>query len=271
MVSEWGEPQYSLQGGFDMDFLLHFGPEGYNSMFRSAEPFFSKRGKGTPAIFAEQYNGYHEKATTGGGLICIPSGNHDMDRLARGRDEDELKCCFAFLLTMPGAPFVYYGDEIGMNFVEGLVSVEGGYNRTGSRSPMQWDSTANDGFSTADKSQLYIKQDDAPDRPTVEKQMLDEKSLYNEIKKLIKLRNENSALHNLSAFEFVSSDGYPLVYKRNSDNQTVYVFINPSDKAVTVNADYAKGGRAIYTLGENGSVKADTVTVPASGAIFVEV
>ena len=165
----------------------------------------------------------------------------------------------------------YYGDEIGMNFVEGLVSVEGGYNRTGSRSPMQWDSTANDGFSTADKSQLYIKQDDAPDRPTVEKQMLDEKSLYNEIKKLIKLRNENSALHNLSAFEFVSSDGYPLVYKRNSDNQTVYVFINPSDKAVTVNADYAKGGKAIYTLGENGSVKADTVTVPASGAIFVEV
>ena len=104
-----------------------------------------------------------------------------------------------------------------------------------------------------------------------QQQMLDEKSLYNEIKKLIKLRNENSALHNLSAFEFVSSDGYPLVYKRSSDNQTVYVFINPSDKAVTVNADYAKGGKAIYTLGENGSVKADTVTVPASGAIFVEV
>ena len=270
MVSEWGEPQYSLQGGFDMDFLLHFGPEGYNSMFRCAEPFFSKRGNGTPAIFAEQYKGYHEKATTGGGLICIPSGNHDMDRLARGRDEDELKCCFAFLLTMPGAPFVYYGDEIGLRYVEGLVSVEGGYNRTGSRSPMQWDSTANDGFSTADKSQLYIKQDDAPDRPTVEKQMLDDKSLYNEVKKLIKVRNDNPALHNLSAFEFISSEGYPLVYKRYCDSQTVYMFINPSDKAVTVNADYAKGGKAIYTLGENGSVKADTVTVPASGAIFVE-
>ena len=84
--------------------------------------------------------------------------------------------------------------------------------------------------------------------------------IHFQIKKLIKLRNENSALHNLSAFEFVSSDGYPLVYKRSSDKQTVYVFINPSDKAVTVNADYAKGGKAIYTLGENGSVKEDTVT-----------
>ena len=32
---------------------------------------------------------------------------------------------------------LYYGDEIGMRYVEGLKSVEGGYNRTGSRSPMQ--------------------------------------------------------------------------------------------------------------------------------------
>ena len=101
--------------------------------------------------------------------------------------------------------------------------------------------------------------------------MLDDKSLYNEVKKLIKVRNDNPALHNLSAFEFISSEGYPLVYKRYCDSQTVYVFINPSDNAVTVNADYAKGGKAIYTLGENGSVKADAVTVPASGAIFVEV
>lgn len=38
---------------------------------------------------------------------------------------------------MPGAPFIYYGDEIGMRYLEGLTSVEGGYGRTGSRSPMQ--------------------------------------------------------------------------------------------------------------------------------------
>lgn len=44
---------------------------------------------------------------------------------------------------MPGAPFIYYGDEIGMRYVEGLVSKEGGYGRTGARSPMQWDSSKN--------------------------------------------------------------------------------------------------------------------------------
>lgn len=46
-------------------------------------------------------------------------------------------------LTMPGAPFIYYGDEIGMRYVEGLVSKEGGYGRTGASSPMQWDSSKN--------------------------------------------------------------------------------------------------------------------------------
>ena len=49
-----------------------------------------------------------------------------MDRLARLLHGDELKIAFAFLLSMPGAPFIYYGDEIGMRYVEGLDSVEGG-------------------------------------------------------------------------------------------------------------------------------------------------
>ena len=66
-----------------------------------------------------------------------------MDRLARTMHGDELKVAFAFLLTMPGAPFIYYGDEIGLRYVENLVSVEGGYNRTGSRSPMQWNHSVN--------------------------------------------------------------------------------------------------------------------------------
>lgn len=69
-----------------------------------------------------------------------------MDRLAKNLDTDELKVAFAFLLSMPGAPFIYYGDEIGMRYVEGLTSVEGGYGRTGSRTPMQWDDSLSAGF-----------------------------------------------------------------------------------------------------------------------------
>ena len=138
MVSEWGEPEKSLRGGFHMDFLLHFGPSHYNDLFRCEEPYFSDRGVGDASAFVEKYLESRERAGKDG-LICIPSGNHDMTRLAKHVKGDEKKLAFAFLLTMPGAPFIYYGDEIGMRYVEGLTSVEGGYERTGARSPMQWD------------------------------------------------------------------------------------------------------------------------------------
>ena len=39
-VSEWGEPDKSLEGGFDMDFLLHFGPSHYPELFRGGNAVF---------------------------------------------------------------------------------------------------------------------------------------------------------------------------------------------------------------------------------------
>ena len=153
MVSEWGEPDKSLQGGFHMDFLLHFGPSHYNDLFRCEYPYFTREGKGDISQFVAKYLENYEKSEKKG-LICIPSGNHDMDRLARTLDQEEMKVAFAFLLSMPGAPFIYYGDEIGMRYVEGLTSVEGGFNRTGSRSPMQWDNSVNAGFSAAPSEKL---------------------------------------------------------------------------------------------------------------------
>ena len=47
MVSEWGEPDKSLIGGFHMDFLLHFGPSHYNDLFRCDHPYFSKDAEGS--------------------------------------------------------------------------------------------------------------------------------------------------------------------------------------------------------------------------------
>ncbi len=268
MVSEWGEPKYSLQGGFAMDFLLHFGQEGYNSLFRCEEPFFSQRGKGTASVFAREYYENYKTAKENGGIICIPSGNHDMDRLARGRDHDELKCCFAFLLTMPGAPFVYYGDEIGMNYVEGLTSVEGGYNRTGSRTPMQWDRTPNYGFSKADKRMLYIKQDNSPSAPDVLSQTGDENSLYNTIRQLIEIRKNHPALLNYSEFEILSFE-YPLVYRRYCEDEEIIILINPKNETAEYNLD--KTGEIIYSLGEGAKISDNKVTVPKSGAVFIKI
>ena len=197
MISEWGEPDKSLLGGFHMDFLLHFGPSHYNDLFRCDEPYFSRRGKGSADEFVKKYIENYKK-TDGKGLICIPSGNHDMDRMRRFLDPHEMKVSFAFLLSMPGAPFIYYGDEIGMRYVEGLTSKEGGFGRTGSRTPMQWSAAANAGFSDGAAESLYLPIDPAEDRPTAEGELADENSLLSEVRRLIKLRGEHKALQSMS-------------------------------------------------------------------------
>ena len=265
MVSEWGEPDKALIGGFHMDFLLHFGPSHYNDLFRCDDPYFSKKGLGNAKDFVAAYKNSYEKSGCKG-LICIPSGNHDMDRISRRLDNDELKTAFAFLLSMPGAPFIYYGDEIGMKYVEGLTSVEGGYGRTGSRSPMQWNKDVNAGFSEAPKSQLYIRQDESDDRPDAESQSADENSLRSEIKRLISLRMSNPALQSNEKIEFIS-DGYPLVYKRSSDNQEITVVINPSSAESKVTG---VRGKIIYKVGNNASISGDALLVGGCTAVFVE-
>ena len=271
MVSEWGEPDKSLQGGFHMDFLLHFGPSHYNDLFRCEEPFFSSRGKGDAYEFISKYLENYEKSEKKG-LICIPSGNHDMDRLAKFLKGDELKIAFAFLLSMPGAPFIYYGDEIGMNYIEGLTSVEGGYGRTGSRSPMQWDDSTNAGFSTAPADKLYINLDESPDRPTVKKQMADKDSLYHEIKKLIQIRQSNKALQSKGEIEFiyVKKNSYPLAYLRSDATSKILIVINPSTNDVSF--DYScEIDDCIYNFGNKLSSTNENIIAPAFSAGFYKI
>jgi len=271
MVSEWGEPDKSIQGGFHMDFLLHFGPSHYNDLFRCEEPFFSDRGKGDVSEFVSKYKENYEKSEKKG-LICIPSGNHDMDRLARTIKGDNLKIAFAFLLSMPGAPFIYYGDEIGMRYVEGLTSVEGGYGRTGSRSPMQWDSTTNAGFSSAPKEALYIRQDESADRPTVAAEMADENSLWHEINRLIEIRQSHKALLSKGEIEFVYAEKneYPLAYVRSSGDEKILVIINPADREVSFESNPSLG-ESIYSFGGKASAENGIITVPAKSAGFYTV
>ena len=271
MVSEWGEPDKSIPGGFHMDFLLHFGPSHYNDLFRCDEPFFSHRGKGDAYEFVKRYNECREKSQNKG-LMCIPSGNHDMDRLARSIEGINLKIAFAFLLSMPGAPFIYYGDEIGMRYVEGLDSVEGGYGRTGSRSPMQWDKTTNAGFSSAPRDRLYIKMDESADRPDAESQMNDKDSLRSEVKRLIGIRNAHKALQTRGEINFVYAEKneYPLAYLRGCDDEWIIVILNPADREVNFECRLTPVEK-IYSIGGDISCNDGRITVPPRFAGFYEI
>lgn len=241
LISEWGFPKEAIKAGFDIDFLLHFCCKAYTTLFRheaganqSSEwvghSYFRKAGKGNINDFLEGYF-EHYNATKGQGYISLPTGNHDMPRISGGRDSNELKTAYVFMMTMPGVPFVYYGDEIGMKNIENLPSKEGGYNRTCARTPMQWAEGKNKGFSSSDE--VYLPTDTDKDAPTVESQLKDPDSLLNHTKKLISLRKEHPALNADGEFEVLEA-GYPFVYKRFNEKETVYIAVNPSDKEMTI-------------------------------------
>lgn len=270
IVSEWGQPDQSLKGGFHMDFLLHFGPSRYLDLFRTEHPYFSREGKGNIKAFTDKYQEYVD-STNGKGLICIPSSNHDMPRLGGLLDEEEIKLVFAFLMSMPGAPFVYYGDEIGMRYQKDLRSVEGGFDRTGTRTPMQWNSCVNAGFSSAAPERLYISIDPDPDRPTVEAQMHTEGSLWKEIQKLIALRMEHPALQSSAPVRFLyaQENAYPFVYIREQEEEKILVLINPSSKDASCNIEITENGQVLYSNHGTAFCENGRWNVPAESATFI--
>ena len=121
-----------------------------------------------------------------------------------------------FILTMPGVPFIYYGDEIGMRYMKDIRSKEGGFHRTGSRTPMQWDNSVNKGFSTAEAHQLYLAVDPSKDAPNVADQLNDENSLYATTKSLVALRHKHADLQADADFNviYAEKEKMPFVYKR---------------------------------------------------------
>jgi maltose alpha-D-glucosyltransferase/alpha-amylase len=263
LVSEWGNPTEALGAGFHMDFLLHFANRGYQSLFRksSLDPYgwsvFDRAGHGNFREFLDEYLA-HYRATRGQGLMSLITGNHDIAaRLAEGRDADDLACAFLFLLSMPGAPFIYYGDEIGMRTVHGLPSKEGGFERTGARTPMQWDASPNAGFSSAPADRLYLPVDPRPDRPTVAAQEADPGSLLNRVRALIALRRAHPALGAAGDFVPVTVEAgeYPIVYLRGARGERLLVAINPTGRPAGARLPAGLLGAAPATIyGQSGAV-----------------
>lgn len=259
LIAEWGFPSEAIDAHFDLDFLLHSGQSAYTSLFRYEKgrsttsaflgnSYFSKAGIGSISHYLDTFLSDLEKID-GRGYIGHITGNHDIPRLAYKRTVPEIKCAMAFLFTMPGVPFVYYGDEIGMDFIEGLKSKEGGYVRTGARTPMQWNVKKNHGFSESDTP--YLPTDSRHGAPTVEGQINDEDSLLSFVKRLISLHKERSALHASAPIRILNTE-YPFVFERGEGEGAIIVALNPSDKEYAVditsvkkilsqNAEYSDG------------------------------
>ena len=223
-----GWPCDALAAGVHADFLLH-NNQAFNELFSLPgwengvpEPVFSDQG-GDVARFYGHYLPHHQNRH--GGLICMMSGNHDYMRCGTARSIDQLKGLFTFLLTMPALPMMYYGDEVGMPNVMGLTSKEGGYRRTGCRTPMPWD--AADGFSTAPRGDWYLPPHTEPGNRTVAAQKEDAESLRSHIQRLVQLRRTHPALEPDADWEPLLHEGPTLLYRRGQGENALHVLVHP--------------------------------------------
>lgn len=323
LMAEWNNPRYCLAAGFNVDmylnsqgssnrrmyfdrkhqadggvyFSLNGGKESLKDLYGNPWPEDKiDRSMDAEAMLLKYYDSYSQSIewTRDWGYFATITGNHDHLRLNTGarNSADQLKVMMAWVLTQQ-LPILYYGDEIGMRSLADLPNVEGanhnGKERSGARTPMQWDSSANAGFSTCPEEQLYLpicpewtpatswplykqwKADGAKNPTsrgmiTVESQDADPSSLLNWTRQLIALRRSTPAFWGSSTWEPVITKGqpYPMVYKRSDGKQNYLVALNPtsSSRKVVIPAcadrkvlsTVMSSGKASYKLSPKGDV-----------------
>ncbi len=240
LISEWGDPKTSVPAGFHADFFLHFVGRPLRSLWGNAQGSHDPEWDTEPCYFAPEGEGglgeflaawqEADTAIDGNGHIALPTANHDFSRLTCGtRTRHMVAPAFAFLLTWPTLPVIYFGDEIGLRYLPGLPDKEGSQlgtqARQGSRTPMQWtQAEPNAGFSTAPADLLYLPLDPAPDRPTVAAEQSDPDSLLNQVRALIRLRAAHPELGTGGTVRMLHT-GYPGVFVRG---ERYLVVVNPS-------------------------------------------
>lgn len=278
LVAEWSDPSTSVAAGYHLDFLMHFHCDIYKDFFfngagtlppnKGVKCYFDAAGKGSAWKFMEKYL-QQIADVKGKGYASIPTANHDFQRPRCGsRGWEGLKPLWTFIATQAGPPTIYYGDEIGMRFVDGTPGKEGSTfhnikapnagdangERAGTRTPMQWNKKQNAGFSTAPAEKLYLPIDSDRNRPDVDSQLTDPNSLLNFVKKLLRLRVEHPALGADGDFIFLNPRNieYPLIYAREMGERRYVVAINPTDSQKAATVDYY-GNKLQYLVQENTS------------------
>lgn len=184
--------------------------------------------------------------------------NHDQPRIisrygSEAFREESGKALACMYLCQSGTPFIYQGQEIGMtnypfkemdDFVD--VNTFAFYDilkkfgfkhktilkkakyaaRDNARTPMQWDSSRNAGFTTGEKAWFNVNPNYVD--INVEKSQKDENSLLNFYKQLLNLRKNNKAMIYGSFHLYYKKDKKLFVYEKRHENERVFVVINLS-------------------------------------------
>ncbi len=230
------------------------------------------------AEFSRSVEGQYKALPEKGWPVHVLS-NHDqsraMTRLAHGSPE-KMKLLLTFLLTQRGTPFLYYGDEIGMDDVRvprdrmqdpvGIRYWPLHPGRDRARTPMQWAEGPGAGFSPADPwLPVPLKVRNA----NVQSQKGKPGSILEHTRQLIRLRKERRELSH-GDWKLLDSCRSVLAYSRSESGRTLVILLNFSGRKKR----WTAGGTAVSgdsTAGfslEGASVLSDSC-FPTGGGAFI--
>lgn len=150
----------------------------------------------------------------------------------------KLELANSILFTLPGAPIIYYGDEIGMGDNIRL------FDRNGVRTPMQWNAEPGAGFSEAAPASYYapLIEDDTYgyQKVNVADQMADPASLFHTIKHMVAVRKANPVLGE-GSYQFLPTGNTAILANlRQSDNAAILALHNLTDQSQTATLDLSE-------------------------------
>lgn len=149
--------------------------------------------------------------------------NHDQNRVydELGGNDGKMKAAASMYLALPGIPYIYYGEEIGLRGSKPDENI---------RTPMQWNNNTYAGFSAAKPWQSVNSNYPSYNIATMS---ADSNSLLNHYKKLIAIRNQNVALTIGTYQNILTGDSSVYAFTRQSGNQKILVMVNTSSRSIS--------------------------------------
>ena len=193
--------------------------------------------------------------------------NHDQDRVSTSFNELENKCAASILCLMPGTPFMYYGEEIGLLGKRGKSDMTDALRRL----PMVWSKDDKVGECKYPEKNTSYLWDGTQVEKGVNDALKEGYSLVNHYKKAINIRNKYPFLkHGVfsSLMEYITPDGV-IAYKIALNNDYINVYHNFSDTSVTFEVKGSKIVDEINTFKTNAKLDGDKLTLaPYSSAVL---
>jgi len=175
-------------------------------------------------------------------------------------DRRRIELMIGLLMSLPGSPILYYGDEIGMGDNVYLG------DRNSVRTPMQWSSGVNAGFSTADPERLWLPLVSNAvfgyQAVNVESQQRNATSLLHWMRRLIEVRKQ-ARIFGRGSIEFLKPDNHRvLAFTRTFGRETILVVSNLAGTAQAVDFDLSRLAGAIPIEMFGGSIFPRIGTAP---------